>query len=218
MSPPDMRPLYVWQWPVRLIHWTMVLTLPTLAFTGLYIASPYFGGKFVMGWMRHVHLAAAYAFSLAVLSRIVWMFLGNEYAKWNQIVPVTKVRLRGIFGQARFYLWPVGEHPEWVGHNPLAGASYVAFYSLALLIVITGLGLHAIDAHVGSPFRWFAGIAWLFGGAQLLRVIHHALMWLSFLFVGMHIYIVTFIARTEKNAIVDSMITGWKLVPRKKHG
>jgi Ni,Fe-hydrogenase I cytochrome b subunit len=72
---------------------------------------------------------------------------------------------------------------------------------------------------VGSPFRWFGGLAWLFGGVQLLRVIHHALMWVSFLFVAMHVYIVVFIARTEKNAIVDSMLTGWKLIPRKtRHG
>ena len=219
MTSPDMRPVYVWQWPVRLIHWTMVLTLPALAFTGLYIASPFFGGKMAMAWMRWIHLLSAYAFSLAILSRMVWMFLGNEYAKWNQIVPSTKERIVGIFRQAKFYGWPVGDHPEYVGHNPLAGMSYIAWYGLALLIVVTGLGLHGIDASVNSPFRWFAFIAGLFGGAQLLRIIHHSLMWLSFLFIAMHVYIVTFIARTEKNAIVDSMLTGWKLVPpRRKHG
>jgi Ni/Fe-hydrogenase 1 B-type cytochrome subunit len=217
MTSPDLHPVYVWQWPVRLIHWTLVFTLPTLAFTGLYIAAPFMSGQFVMGWMRHIHLAAAYAFTIAVFARIVWMFLGNEYAKWHQIIPVTRERLRGIFVMARFYLWPVGHPKHWLGHNPLAGSSYVAFYSLAALISLTGLVLHGNDAAVGSPFRWFASLAWLFGGTQLTRVIHHALMWLSFLFVMIHVYIVIFIARTEKNAIVDSMLTGWKLSPRDKH-
>jgi len=217
MTSPDMHPVYVWQWPVRIIHWTMVATLPTLAFTGLYIASPFMGG---MAWMRRIHLLAGYAFMLAILARLAWMFLGNQYAKWNQIVPSTWARLRGIYEQARFYLWPVGDHPEWVGHNPLAGMSHIAWYSLAVLILVTGLTLHGADAAVGSPFRWFGALAWLFGGVQLLRVIHHSLMWLSFLFVAMHVYIVVFIARTEKNAIVDSMLTGWKLIPQRKtrHG
>jgi Ni/Fe-hydrogenase 1 B-type cytochrome subunit len=209
-----MKTVYVWQWPVRLIHWTMVLTLPALAFTGLYIASPFISGRFVMAWMRYVHLGAAYAFTIAVLARIVWMFLGNEYARWDQIVPVTKVRLRGIFGMAKFYMWPVGEPPDWTGHNPLAGLSYIAFYSLALGSILTGLALHGIDA--GPPLRWFAPLVSVFGGAGWTRIIHHALMWLSFLFVMVHVYIVLFIARTEKNAIVDSMLVGWKL--RRKHG
>jgi Ni/Fe-hydrogenase 1 B-type cytochrome subunit len=220
MKPIELHPVYVWQWPVRLIHWTMVLTLPALAFTGFYISAPFISGKFTMAWMRYVHLGAAYAFSTAVLARLVWMFLGNQYARWDQIVPATRERFRGIFRQAKFYLWPVGEPPEWTGHNPLAGMSYIAWYGLALLIMASGLALHGIDAAVGSPFRWLASLAALFGGAQLTRVIHHALMWLSFLFVAIHVYIVIFIARTEKNAIVDSMLVGWKLVPHRKakHG
>ena len=213
-----MRPVYVWQWPVRLIHWTMVGTLPTLAFTGLYIARPFFGGTLAMAWVRNIHLLAGFAFSLAILARLVWMFLGNQYARWNQIVPTTRQRIFGVYRQVKFYLWPVGPVPEYVGHNPLAGLSYIAWYSLALLIMFSGLVLHGIDARVTSPLRFLGELAWLFGGPQLLRVIHHALMWLSFLFVAMHVYIVTFIARTEKNGIVDSMITGWKLVERKHHG
>jgi Ni/Fe-hydrogenase 1 B-type cytochrome subunit len=216
MTRQDLHPVYVWQWPVRLIHWTMVLALPVLAFTGFYIASPFISGKFVMGWMRQIHLFAAYAFLIAVFARIVWMFTGNEYAKWSQIVPSTRERLRGIFSMARFYAWPAREPPHHVGHNPLAGLTYLAFYGLAFFIIATGLGLHAVNA--GPPLSWFGFLTTLFGGAQMTRLIHHILMWAAFFFVAAHVYVVVFIARIEKNAIIDGMITGWKLTRRGKHG
>jgi Ni/Fe-hydrogenase 1 B-type cytochrome subunit len=217
MSVEELRPQYVWQWPVRIVHWTLALTIPALSVTGFYIARPFVAaGDFVMGWMRTVHFACAWAFAIALLVRFVWMFTGNEWARWSQIVPASRKRLRGIFEMARFYLWPVGEPPHHVGHNPLAGVSYIGFYGLAILSALTGFALHGIDAD--APVRWMAWLLPLFGGASIARLIHHATMWLMFVFVIAHVYVVVFIARTEKNAIVDGMITGWKLVPRKRHG
>ena len=50
--------LYVWQYPLRLFHWGMVLSIAVLSFTGYYIHNPYLiahgSGAYVMGTMRAI--------------------------------------------------------------------------------------------------------------------------------------------------------------------
>jgi len=61
----DYRWVYLWEWPIRAMHWTAALCVVVLAVTGLYIGKPYFvtGGEasahFLMGWVRFFHFAAA---------------------------------------------------------------------------------------------------------------------------------------------------------------
>ena len=63
---------------------------PVLSATGFYIGHPFIAvsgparDHFVMGTMRVIHLYTAIVFSLAVLFRIYWMFVGNRYARWDQ--------------------------------------------------------------------------------------------------------------------------------------
>ena len=37
----DLVRVYVWEWPVRLAHWLIVISLFFLSWTGLYIGSPF---------------------------------------------------------------------------------------------------------------------------------------------------------------------------------
>ncbi len=37
--------LYVWQYPLRLFHWGMVLSIGVLSFTGYYIHNPFIVGQ-----------------------------------------------------------------------------------------------------------------------------------------------------------------------------
>ena len=52
-------PVYVWQLPVRLVHWALVITLVVLSITGSYMHYPYlvaYGRRaWVMGRMRFIH-------------------------------------------------------------------------------------------------------------------------------------------------------------------
>lgn len=74
----------VWALPVRILHWT-VAAVAVLAFTGYYIGNPYIVGgdeeAFLMGTFRAVHLAAAWAFSVAIGCRVVWAFIRNHWSK-----------------------------------------------------------------------------------------------------------------------------------------
>jgi Ni,Fe-hydrogenase I cytochrome b subunit len=59
---PARHTVYVWELPVRIIHWTIVVTLIVLSITGYYIYDPYFPGSglaghpgFTMGELRFIH-------------------------------------------------------------------------------------------------------------------------------------------------------------------
>jgi Ni/Fe-hydrogenase 1 B-type cytochrome subunit len=209
---------YVWDALLRTIHWSLFVSIVTLTVTGLYVADPFMSGAHVMRWMRLIHFIAATLFTLAVLARIVWMFTGTRTARWDQLLPTSRARLRELLGMVKYYAWPVGAPPQHDGHNPLAGLSYLGFYLLCLGLVATGLALYAPGAHVSSPLRWFAFLGALLGGLQTARWLHHVLMWGVLLFSMLHIYLAVFNARVARNGIIDSIVSGFRFAGRGGHG
>jgi Ni/Fe-hydrogenase 1 B-type cytochrome subunit len=214
-----LSPVYVWELPVRLSHWLIVLSIGFLTVTGIYIGNPYIkvpgeaGQHFVMGTMKVIHYYAAIVFTLSVLARIVWMFVGNRRARWHQFLPVTRAGLRGIPGTVAFYLFLRPTPPAFVGHNPVAGATYTVVFLLYLMMVATGLGLYGMSAHVDSPLRFFDSLLGLFGGAQGARWFHHVGMWLLLGFAVHHLASALLVSRVEKNGILDSIFSGYKFLP-----
>ena len=88
--------VYVWEWPVRVTHWLTAGSFWVLSLTGIYMGYPLLivageaNQHFVMGTAKLIHFYAAIVFTLSVLSRIVWMFIGNKYARWDKFLPVTQ--------------------------------------------------------------------------------------------------------------------------------
>jgi Ni/Fe-hydrogenase 1 B-type cytochrome subunit len=216
----DLVRVYVWEWPVRVTHWLIAGSMVVLAATGLYIGHPFVsvpgppGGRFVMGTMKVIHFWAAAVFILAVLARIVWMFTGNHYARWDKFVPVHARRLRGIVPTIKFYLFFLRKPPGFVGHNPVAGLAYSAVFALYFVEIATGLALYGASAHVDSPLRVFAGLAPWLGGLQTARWIHHVAMWLLIGFAVYHVYSGVLMSTVEANATMESIFSGWKFVRR----
>lgn len=216
----EVVPVYVWDLVVRWTHWLIVLSLAVLAVTGLYIGNPFgvFGARqgtsFLMGWVRTVHSYGAIVFTLAVLSRILWMFVGSPLARWSQFLPVARERRRGIPGTLKFYLFVRREPPPFVGHNPVAGATYTLVFALYLVMIGTGLGLYSLGASYHSPGRWFGFLLPLFGGAAFARLLHHVVMWLLIGFAVHHVYSAILVAIVERNGTLDSIFSGWKWVRR----
>ncbi len=211
-------PLYVWEVPVRSSHWFIVASIAVLAVTGLYIGHPFIivSGRardhFVMGWMKVIHFYAAIVFMLAVLVRIVWMFAGNRYARWNQFIPTTYMRLRDFVRTLKFYLFLRTRPPAVIGHNPLAGATYTIVFVLYFVMIGTGLALYSGNASVNSPAHALRFLIPLFGGLQAERWLHHIGMWLLFGFIVHHIYSAVMYSAVERNATTESIFTGYKFV------
>src|ERR1700686_4723454 len=65
--------VYVWQYPLRLAHWALVISIGVLSFTGYYIHNPFIVAQaqypFLMGSFRFVHEAFGMVFIAAFLLR-----------------------------------------------------------------------------------------------------------------------------------------------------
>jgi len=210
--------VYVWQWPVRLAHWLIACSILVLSLTGLYIGRPFLisAGEarhlFLMGTAKAIHFYAAIVFIAAILMRLIWMFTGNTYARWDKFIPAPKRRREGIFPTVRFYLFGLRKPPGFVGHNPLAGMAYTLVFGLYFIMIATGLALYDVDAAVHSPVRVFSFLLPLFGGAQSARWIHHVVMWLLWGFVAHHIYSAVLMSQIEGNGTMESIFSGYKFV------
>jgi Ni/Fe-hydrogenase 1 B-type cytochrome subunit len=214
-------PVKVWDHLVRITHWLIALSIVTLAATGYYIGSPFViaagpaGQHFVMGTVKVVHFYAAIVFTLSVLTRIAWLFLGKGHARWRELIPVDKARRVGLWRAMAFYGF-LRKRPEvCVGHNPLAGLAYTGVFALYLVMIATGIGLYGADASVTSPLHFSSGLLAVFGGAQGARWIHHVVMWVLLLFVIQHVYSAMLTAVTERNGTMDSIFSGTKWVSPK---
>jgi Ni/Fe-hydrogenase 1 B-type cytochrome subunit len=210
--------VYVWEWPVRLSHWLVVLSIIVLSVTGVYIGNPFFTAQgeatrhFIMGSMKAVHFAAAMVFLVSVLARIAWMFAGNPYARWHQFIPTTKQRLKKIWETFAFYVFIHRDSPAFVGHNPLAGTIYTVVFMLYFVMITTGLAMASANAHIGSILESFQFMISWFGGLQMARFIHHVGMWLILAFAAHHVWSAFLVATVERSGLIDSIFTGYKVL------
>lgn len=212
--------IYVWELPVRITHWLVALSIFVLAFTGFYLGDPFLvvPGQarfhFVTGTVKVIHFYAAIVFTLGVLSRLAWMFLGNEYARWSQFLPTSRARWKGLWHTLSFYLFLRRDPPGTIGHNPLAGGAYLAVFALCLLMIATGLAVHAPSAALASPLRAFGFLLPFFGGLQGARFLHHLGMWLLLGFFVHHLASALMMSVVERTGILESIFTGLKFVTR----
>jgi Ni/Fe-hydrogenase 1 B-type cytochrome subunit len=206
----------VWEIPVRLFHWVTAVSILLLGLTGYYIGAPCVGVSadtaqaYFMGWMRVVHFTAAFALAMALFVRVYWFFCGNEYAGWREWVPTSRERRRFFLGQLKYYLLLAEDRPHHLGHNPVAGLSYLV---VGLLILVQGLSGFALYAEAFQDGFWRALFGWLLPlfGNQTLRLIHHLSMWVFAAFFIVHLYMGILAAIEERNRTLGSIVTGVKL-------
>ncbi len=153
-------PVYVWELPVRLSHWGIVAAVTVLTWTGLYMNHPFliFPGprQWTMGTVRFIHELAGFELIGALLVRIYWFFAGNHWARWRQFIPLTQRQWKSLKAMFRYYTFQQRKPFEQIGHNTLAGLTYIVVYFLIACECITGLVLFATVE--GSPtLRFFVG-------------------------------------------------------------
>jgi len=208
-------PVYVWELPVRLTHWLIFFSILILSATGFYMGHPFItvGGRprdhFVMGTMRVIHLYAAIVFSLAVLFRIYWMFVGNRYARWDQSLPVSGERLRNLWEAIKFFSYLRRDPLPYAGQTATAGLAYAGVFLIQFVMILTGLAMYTVYAAPNSLFQAFGFLIPLFGGLQMAHLIHHIGMWLLLIFLVIHLYLSILFSVIERS-VFDSMFSGYK--------
>ena len=211
--------VYVWELPVRITHWVTVICIGILTVTGIYIAFPFLGttgdavNQYLMGDIRFIHFVTAFVFTVSVLFRVYWMFLGNEWASWRQFLPTKSARRRGARRMMAFYLFIRRKAPAVIGHNPLAGLAYSVVFILFLIQILTGFALYSLPFNGGF---WPATFGWInmLLGVQPVRLIHDIVMWLILAFVVHHVYTAVLIDIEERSGLMSSIFSGYKSLSR----
>lgn len=216
----DYHWVYLWEWPIRVMHWAAALSLLVLAITGLYIGRPYFvtsgdtGSHYLMGWIRFLHFAAAAVLVATAIIRVYWLFAGNKYERWPALFPVRLRDWSNLVKQVKYYLMIHPEKaPHYLGHNPLQQLSYTAIYGLALLQVITGFAMYGQSDPGGLFFTAFGWVAPLLGGMPVVRFVHHVTTWAFLIFIPIHVYLATRADLLERGGAISSIISGGRFVP-----
>ncbi|HUY98963.1 MAG TPA: Ni/Fe-hydrogenase, b-type cytochrome subunit [Thermomicrobiaceae bacterium] len=208
--------VYVWQVPVRLVHWTIFLSTVVLAVTGYYLYNPLIISRapnaFLLGWMRFIHEVTAFVFTAAFLVRIYWFFAGNRFAHWRAFIPLKRSQWIGMRDMLKYYLFLAWRSPESTGHNSLAALVYLAIYGIMLVQIVTGFAMYQAVAHT-QP--WQALFGWLpnWINIQYLREVHFLIMFVFLAFTIHHVYSALLVSAEEKNGLMGSIFSGHKFLP-----
>jgi cytochrome b len=123
---PAGRTVRVWDLPVRVFHWVIVVLLAISFVTG------HVGGN-----AMRIHEISGFSILALVLFRVLWGFLGSTHARFSAFV-------RG-WSAVRSYAAALltGRGASHIGHNPLGGWMVIAL--LLALLLQAGTGLFAND-------------------------------------------------------------------------
>lgn len=112
--------ILVWDAPVRVFHWLMVLS-----FAGAYLTAE------SERWQL-VHLTLGYTMAGLVLFRILWGVVGTRHARFGAFV-------RGPAVIAHYLRTLVRGRPEhYTGHNPAGAVAILALLILTMLAALSG--------------------------------------------------------------------------------
>ena len=126
----------VWDWPLRVFHWSLVL-----AVAGSF-ATHYAG----MEWFDW-HRRCGYAAAVLIGFRLAWGFVGPRYSRFSSFLRGPRAVIEHLRGRQPY--------PK-AGHNPVGAVSVLVF--LASLALQAGTGLFANDeiANAGPFYGWVA--------------------------------------------------------------
>jgi cytochrome b len=124
------RRVLVWDAPVRVFHWLMVL-----CFAGAFLSAE--SERF-----RLLHVTLGYTMGGLVAFRIVWGIVGTRYARFSNFVRGPAAIEREIAATLR------GSPARHTGHNPAGAAAILAL--LCLAVAITASGWAAYDETGGE--------------------------------------------------------------------
>jgi cytochrome b len=184
------KKIRIWDLPVRLFHWTLVVLLTVSYFTGQA------GGD----WMKF-HFWSGYTILTLLLFRIAWGCVGSTTARFSDFVkgPVAcLVYLRDLL---------LGRRTYDVGHNPVGGTMVVLLLFAVLAQVVAGL--FSADTDTGTVT---GPLAHLVADKWIDRFTHFHSFWVNVLLilVGLHVLAALFYLVWKRQNLIGSMFTGRK--------
>lgn len=181
----------VWDLPVRLFHWLLVLLFAFMFFTG----------KMKGGWMDW-HMPAGYTILTLVFFRVAWGFAGSTHARFASFLAGPS---RGVAFARKLLSAAPAPH---AGHNPLGGWMVMAL--LVALLVQVSAGLFANDdISVEGPLAALVSKAM----SDRLTAIHYWNSNVLLALAAIHLAAVLFHWLVKKEDLIGAMFTGVKRLP-----
>lgn len=215
-NPSDWVRVELWPAALRWQHWINLFLIILLTVTGYYIMDPFFGQQpgqdtgYLMGWIRFAHIAAGFAWIVLALWR-VWLLCVSKQRQnqWRSLWPIySKEDAKNILRTAQHYLFLGKEEPPlYIGHNGLQQISYSGIYGLCILQIISGMALYAL----AKPATWYWDIVRLpvdWFGVPWIRLGHALIMFIIWVFVVIHVYLVIRADSVEKHSGLSAMLNG----------
>jgi cytochrome b len=136
--------ILVWDAPVRVFHWLLVLS-----FAGAYLTAE------SERW-RLLHVSLGYTLGGLVAFRILWGLIGTRYARFASFV-------RGPAAVTRYMRGMLNGKPEHhIGHNPAGALAIVLMLLSSIAIVASGWAIyHDVGGHLVEELHETAANAML---------------------------------------------------------
>lgn len=177
------RSIKLWDLPLRLVHWSLVLLLASLWWT-------WKSGR------TELHEQLGYVTLGLLLFRLYWGLLGSSTARFSHFV-------RGPSAIADYVRGRSGAN---VGHNPLGALSVLLL--LGLMVAEVGLGLFTqdVDGIEAGPLAQYVS----YETADRAREWHGFLFNLILAMVALHVLAILFYLVVKRDNLVAPMVTGRK--------
>jgi cytochrome b len=184
-----MKKIRVWDLPIRLFHWALVLLIVTA------IVTQKVGGN-AMEW----HFLSGYAVLALIFFRILWGVIGTRYARFTDFIrsPATVIA----------YIKPGkgAVQRKYLGHNPLGSLSVLALLGVVLLQALSGLFANDDIASEGPLAKFISKalsdqVTWFHKDVTGLLI---------YILIGLHIAAIAYYYFRKKENLVTPMITGDK--------
>jgi cytochrome b len=171
----------VWDLPVRLFHWAIVLLIPAM-------------------WATHelermdLHILLGQVLLGLVLFRLIWGLIGGSTARFAGFVRGPRAVLRYLRGREGAVL----------GHNPLGGWSVVLM--LLLLLTQIGLGLFAVDEDALNEGPLSHVVS--YETARTLAGRHETIFYVLVALIAVHVAAILYHWLVRRDDLVTPMVTG----------
>jgi len=190
----DPRVIQVWDLPVRIFHWVLVL---------LFIAA-YVTNELGPTYFQY-HVWCGYSLIVLVCFRIIWGFIGTYHARFSHFVrnPVTtlKYALNTLKGTEKHY----------TGHNPLGAIMVIVLLLGSLIQGLTGLFTNDEILNVGPLYGYISNELSL-----QLTSIHRQLFYWILGAVALHVVAVLVHQFVKRDNIIVPMFNGKKVFSGEK--
>jgi cytochrome b len=190
MAEKSEQKIRIWDLPVRLFHWALVV-LMVVSYVTAQVGSD---------WMK-LHFWSGYAVLTLLLFRIVWGFVGSTTARFTHFVkgPLAAIEhLKELAGTDR---------PRDVGHNPLGGAMVIALLLGVLLQVVAGLFAADTDeGTVSGPLANLVPDKWV----DRATAFHHLWINILLMLVALHVLAALTYLVWKRQNLIGAMFTGHK--------